>query len=234
MSQEIIASRDWQSVLEAYQGSSPYNYAVMDDFLEPGICQQLHQELLEDPGWRLQKSTPTPLLSNMGPDIKTIFAIAEAIKASFPALFLDYDLVEHWALMYPHNSSGKVHSDIGSVTVNIWLTPEEYNLDSSNGGLIFLDVKREPDSSSYDSLAYRWSEEYVRERTKGNIERVPYRYNRALLFDARTFHRSDNFYFANTSKESHRINLSLAFENPEIHRDRSQALRKAMTENTKE
>ncbi|MDJ1174290.1 hypothetical protein [Roseofilum capinflatum] len=227
--QEVIASRDWESVLEAYQASSPYNYAVMDDFLNPVICQKLHQELLDHQGWCLQKSTEQPLLSNMEPDIQTIFAIAEAIKDSLPVVFSNYDLVEHWALMYPNNSSGKIHSDIGSVTVNIWLTPEEYNLDPSNGGLIFFDVKRGCDRSDDASLTYLWSEEYFKKHTKCEPAIVNYRYNRALLFDARTFHKTDIFNFVNTQKESYRINLSLAFENRKIYQERTLAFRKAIT-----
>lgn len=234
VSKDCLASRNWQLVLEEFQASSPYNYAVMDDFLDPSVCEQLHQELLHHQGWRSQSSTGQPLISNMAPDIKTVLAIAEAIKASFPIIFSDYELVEHWALMYPKNASGKVHSDIGSVTVNLWLTPKQYNLDASGGGLLFFDVKRESDSSSYDSLAYLWSEEYVQERTKGQTVSVSYQYNRALLFDARTFHKTDNFKFANTAPESYRMNLSLAFENPAVHRDRSIALRKAMTDKSKE
>lgn len=153
MSQETLAQRDWQSVLEAYQASSPYNYAVMDDFLAPGVCEQLHQELLHHEGWRYQNSTGEPLGHNMGPAIPTIFAIAESLKASFPMMFSDCELVEHWALLYPKNASGKIHSDIGSVTVNLWLTPDEYNLDTSGGGLVFFDVKRETDTSSYEVLS---------------------------------------------------------------------------------
>ncbi|GAB1541750.1 hypothetical protein NUACC21_44220 [Scytonema sp. NUACC21] len=233
MSQDVlesspIASRNWQSVLEAYKSSAPYNYAVMDDFLQPHVCKQLHQELLNHLGWRYQDKIEQPILSNMKPEIETIFSIAESLKAHCASLFSNYELVEYWALMYPKNGFGKVHSDIGALTLNIWLTPEQYNLDSSGGGLIFFDVKRESEVSSNQSPSYLWSEQYVKDFTRGQKVRVSYKCNRALLFDAKTFHQTDAFCFANTKPESHRINLSLAFDSSGIYRDRVDSFRKTL------
>lgn len=227
-----IAPREWQSVLAAYEASAPYNYAVIDDFLQPDVCKQLHQELLTHPGWRYQDNTGQPVVSNMGPSIETIFMIAQSLKEQCPSLFSEYELIEHWALMYPKNASGKVHSDIGSLTLNLWLTPEEYNLDSSGGGLIFFDVKRESEPPPGKSLSYLWSEEYMKDHTAGEKVSVSYKYNRALLFAASTFHQTDDFRFANTKPESHRINLSLAFDNPTVYRERSRSLKEAFTNNS--
>ncbi len=224
-----IAPHEWQSVLAAYEASAPYNYAVIDNFLQPDICQQLHQELLHHPGWRDQESTGQTLLSNMGPKIETIFAIAQSLKAHCPSLFSDYELVEHWALMYPKNASGKLHSDIGSLTLNLWLTPDEYNLEPNGGGLTFFDVKRESEPSPGKSLSYLWSEEYMKDHKANQEVSISYKCNRALLFAASTFHKSDAFCFANTKPESHRINLSLAFDNPTVYHERNRALREAFT-----
>lgn len=220
-----IAPREWQSVLAAYQASAPYNYAVIDDFLQPDVCKQLHQELLNHPGWRYQDYVGQPVISNMAPGIETIFTIAESIRAHCPSLFSEYELIEHWALMYPKNAPGTVHSDIGALTLNLWLTPEEYNLDSSGGGLIFFDVKRESEPPPGKSLSYIWSEEYMKDHTRGQKVSVSYKCNRALLFEASTFHQTDAFRFANTKPESYRINLSLAFDNPTIYRERSRSLK---------
>jgi hypothetical protein len=226
----LIASRNWQSVLEAYNSSTPYNYVVMDDFLQPNICKQLHQELLNHLGWRYQNDAEQPIINNMGPDIETIFTIAESLKIHCPSLFSNYELVEHWALMYPKNALGKVHSDIGALTLNIWLTPEQYNLDSSGGGLVFFDVKRELEASSNQPSSYLWSEQYVKDFTAGRKVSVNYKCNRALLFDARTFHQTDTFCFANMKPESYRINLSLAFDNPDVYRDRVSSFTKALSD----
>lgn len=224
-----IAPREWESVLEAYENSAPYNYAVIDDFLQPDVCQQLHQELLNHPGWRNQDYMGESIFSNMKPGIETIFTIAKSIKALCPSLFSEYDIIEHWALMYPRNASGKLHSDIGALTLNIWLTPEEYNLDSSGGGLIFFDVKRPLEPPPGKSLSYVWSEEYVKDYTAGQTVSVSYKCNRALLFDASTFHKTDSFRFANMKPESYRINLSLAFDNTGVYRERSSSLKAAFT-----
>lgn len=225
---DSIAPQNWQLVLEAYNSSAPYNYAVIDNFLHPDVCQQLHQELLNHLGWSYQGHAEQPVLSNMKPDIETILTIAESLKFHCPYLFSDYELVEYWALMYPKNGSGKIHSDIGALTVNVWLTPEQYNLDSSGGGLVFFDVKRPSANSSNESLPYLWSEQYLKDFTKGEKVSISYKYNRALIFDAKTFHQTDNFSFANIKPESHRLNLSLAFDHPVTYCTRVGSFKEAL------
>lgn len=229
-----IAPRNWQSVLEDYQASAPYNYAVMDNFLQPVVCEQLHQELLKHVGWRYQSQTDRSIVSNIKPDVGIIFAIAESIKAQCLSIFSDcmfsnYELVEHWALMYPKNLPGKVHSDMGALTLNIWLTPDQHNLDPSAGGLIFFDVKRGLKTLPDQSLPYLWSEQYLRDFTRGQQVSVSYKCNRALLFDAKTFHQTDAFCFSNTKLEAHRINLSLTFEDPIIYYDRINSFKKEVS-----
>ncbi|WP_414583109.1 hypothetical protein [Scytonema sp. PCC 10023] len=228
-----IAPQNWQSVLDAYQSSDPYNYAVIDNFLQPDVCEQLHQELLNHLGWRSQSHSEQTIVSNMKPSIKTIFTIAESLTVHCPALFSNYKLVEHWALMYPKNALGQVHSDIGALTLNIWLTPDRYNLDPSGGGLIFFDVKRESQAPPGKSVSYLWSEQYLKDFTRGQKVTVSYKCNRALLFDAKTFHKTDVFSFANTKPEAHRINLSLTFDDPEVYRDRVSSLRNASDNKSK-
>jgi hypothetical protein len=93
-----IAPQNWSSVLEDYTASAPYNYAVLDSFLQPEVCKQLHQELLNHVGWQCQKHSEQSVLSNMNPDIETIFHIADALKVQCPSLLANYELVEHWAL----------------------------------------------------------------------------------------------------------------------------------------
>ncbi len=223
-----IAPRNWQSVLEVYQASAPFNYAVMDNFLHPDICHKLHQELLNHWGWSYQEHLEYPVISNTAPEIETIFMIAESLKAHCSSLLVGYELVEHWALIYPKNAPGKVHSDIGAITLNIWLTPEQYNLDSSSGGLIFFDVKRQSEPASNQSVSYLWSEQYLKNFTQGQKATVNYKWNRALLFDAKTFHQTDTFCFANLKPDSHRINLSLAFDNPELYGDHVDSFKKVL------
>jgi len=227
-----ISPRDWQPVLDAYQASTPYNYAAIDDFLEPDVSKRLHQELIEHPGWRSQAHIGQPLIANMKPDIETISNIAKSIKDCCPSLFGDYELIEHWALMYPQNAARKVHADIGVVTLNIWLTPDEYNQDDS-GGLIFFDVKRKTDTQMAglpkEKLSYLWSEQYVKDHTQGKSVSVSYKCNRALLFDACTFHQTDAFTFVNKNPESYRINLSLAFDNLKVYQERSGSLKDKMS-----
>ena len=54
----------------------------------------------------------------------------------------------------------------------------------------------------------------------GETVYVGYAYNRAVLFDARTFHRSAAMHFSDADSEGYRLNLSLAFDHPERRRAR--------------
>jgi len=210
----LVAPHDWDSVERAYESSAPYNYAVIDNFLEPDACKYLHRKIFEHWGWRY-KDWVSQHLHNSMLDIPEIFLIAETLKTCCPKLLHERELVTHWALMYPKNTPGRIHSDRTGINLNLWLTPNEYNLDPSRGGLVFFDVKADLTGMSAEQLSSpSWSEEYVNEQTKGGKVIISYKCNRAILFDASTFHQTDILKFADLGAESHRINLSLAFDKP--------------------
>ncbi|WP_026730844.1 hypothetical protein [Fischerella sp. PCC 9605] len=211
---DVVASHDWVSVQRAYEFSAPYNYAVIDNFLEPDACEYLHRKILEHWGWRY-KDWISQHLHNSRLDIPEIFSIAETLKVCCPKLFQEYELITHWALMYTKNTPGRIHSDRSGINLNLWLTPEKYNLEPSRGGLVFFDVKADLTEMSTELLSSpSWYEEYVNKRTKGGKVIISYKCNRAILFDASTFHQTDVLNFAKSGVESHRINLSLAFDKP--------------------
>lgn len=220
-----VADRDWQPMPMAFRETEPYNYVIMDGFLEPEVCTRLHAELLAHPGWTKQTHDGRTLYSNQHPDLAATSEIARQVMELCPSLLSGYDLVDSWALLYPEGASRQVHSDVGALTLNIWMTPDECNLDPSCGGLVFYDVKRREPERHDEDVAYLWSEQYLNEHKTGRTARVSYRWNRALLFDARTFHRTDEFRFTNTCMGSHRLNYSLTFDAPDAFERTSRDLR---------
>lgn len=46
-----LRERDWHVVMRDYEDSAPYNYAVLDDFLDPARCDELRGKLLDHWGW---------------------------------------------------------------------------------------------------------------------------------------------------------------------------------------
>ena len=220
-----VADRDWATALTSFRETSPYNYAVIDDFLDPQLCLRLHQEILAHDGWTKQTHNGKTLYSNMRPNLRSNREIAWQMKERCPELLSRLELVDSWVLFYPEGAPRLVHSDVGALTLNIWMTPDECNIDRSAGGVVFYDVKRRDPERPEEDVAYLWSEQYLNEHTKGQTARVSYKWNRALLFDARTFHRTDEFHFTNTDMGSYRMNYSLTFDDPETFEQTSRILR---------
>lgn len=207
----VLTPRDWGGVEHQFEESSPYNYAVLDNFLQPEVCEDLRQQLIGHWGWR-RKNWVSKHLHNAKPQLPHVSRIAEELKENLPNLLGEVELISHWALMYPNNEEGSVHSDNSLVTLSVWLTPDEYNLDPSTGGLILYDVKRQ-DRKLRDHMVDR-ADRYVEAHTQGGKAAVEYRCNRAVLLDGRTFHRTDALNFRHAGADSHRLNLAFAFDRP--------------------
>jgi len=207
-----IAGRDWQVALGNFNASSPYNYTILDGFFEPEACRRLHRELLDHPDWKKQLHGDQFLFNLMRPKLPAIDQIAQQVMASCPEFFSGYRLLDHWVLLYPVDAPRKVHSDVGRLTLNIWMTPDEANLAPERGGLVFYDVKRPDPKHPEANSPYSWSDQFLNDHTLGSSETVSYRWNRAVLFDARTFHQTDELLFTNEGISCFRMNLSLTFD----------------------
>jgi hypothetical protein len=215
----LLRPRQWAPVEDALEGSAPFHYAVLDDLLEPATCRVLRERLIEHWAWR-PKNWVSEHLHNARPDIPEIHLLAEELRAALPRVLKGLDFVEHWALLYTKNTPGRIHSDHAQKTISIWLTPDEHNLDPERGGLVLHDVKRSAAMMPHEHLMGQSASEYVRARTGGRSVRVPYRWNRAILFDAMTFHETDQLSFSLAGSDAYRMNLSLAFDDVNAFRER--------------
>ena len=90
------------------------------------------------------------------------------------------------------------------------MTPDQANIDPGRGGLV---VCRVPPPAEWEVRDYHADKEtiatFLQQHANDSLI-VPYRENRAVLFESRLFHRSDAPEFA-TGYENHRINLTLLF-----------------------
>lgn len=117
-----------------------------------------------------------------------------------------------WAYKYDSTLTGiNTHADQAAVNVNIWLTPDEANLDPDSGGLVVFTVKPPMD---WDFEKYNTATDFVHEtllRPSGYANRtIPHRQNRAVIFDSALFHHTDSFTFK-PGYENRRINLTLLY-----------------------
>jgi len=209
-----LTERNWQQVEREYAASSPYNYAVLDDFFSPAAFASVRDQLISNWGWQYKNWQANELYVR-DPKIPEIQSVAHDLKERLPVVLDGLEFVRCWAFMHQRNVGLKVHADNGAVTADVWMTPDEFNLLPGAGGLVFFDVKRDPAMLIHEFNTVEWAEKYFEEHTKGATETVAYGCNRAVLFDAATFHESGQVSFREDGAHTYRINLSLLFDDPD-------------------
>ena len=142
-----------------------------------------------------------------------LFQIAEELRLKFPRIFKHHRLTQAWA--FKHDSARRglnIHADAAAVNVNFWITQDEANLNPDTGGLIVYDKEAPAD----------WNfREYNSDRNKPKIMSwlkeagaqaitIPYRANRAVVFNSDLFHETDDVTFKD-DYVSRRINITLLY-----------------------
>jgi tetratricopeptide (TPR) repeat protein len=184
-----------------------------DHLLTPQALANLRRYLLESTIWHdfshirgfvasyLEDGLACPLL----------LQVAHELRFVFPALLGDAPLTQAWAFKALESDAAiDVHADDAAVSVNFWVTPTQANLTPDHVGLV---ICRVPPPSEWKVTDYRSDRERIvafLEQNAGEKLIVPYRENRAVLFDSRLFHYSDAPSFAQ-GYENHRINVTLLF-----------------------
>ena len=106
----------------------------------------------------------------------------------------------------------KLHSDAARVNLNLWVTPDEANLDPSTGGLSVWDYAVSTLSEFLhfqEHTAQNELSEIIRQ-VKASVKHVPHRRNRVVMFDSNLVHESMQINFA-PGYENRRINLTWLF-----------------------
>lgn len=142
-----------------------------------------------------------------------LLQVSEDLRLRFPGIFSDHRLRQAWAFKYDSQLRGlNIHADAAAVNVNFWITPDEANLDQDSGGLIVWDKEapKEWNFREYNSTAM---EPKIREFLESNGARavtIPYRQNRAVVFNSDLFHETDRISFRD-GYEHRRVNITLLY-----------------------
>lgn len=142
-----------------------------------------------------------------------LLQIADELRATFPRIFKEHRLTQAWAFKQDHARRGlNIHADAAAVNVNFWITPDEANLDPDRGGLVVYDKEAPKD---WNFAAYNSDQnkpkimEWLRQSGAKEI-RIPYRANRAVVFNSDLFHETDEIHFKDDYL-SRRINITLLY-----------------------
>lgn len=186
---------------------------VIDRLLTPPALARLRRCLLESTIWHdfshIGGFVATYLEDGLACPL--VLQIADELRAALPAILGSHPLSQAWAFKGLEGSAAvAAHADDARWSVNLWLTPDAANLDPAGGGLV---VCRTPPPADWQIRGYEADRQEIdafMERHAADALSVPYAENRAVLFEARLFHRSDAPHFA-TGYASHRINLTLLY-----------------------
>ena len=203
-------SGDYRSIQQAVVAGQTVQ--VIDDFLTPEALDQVRKFCLESTVWRHPYQFGyVGAFPQHGFASVSLFAIAEEFSAALGDAFADYQLAQWWAFVYDTKLPGTdIHGDDADFSLNFWITPDSANLDPGSGGLVVWD-KAAPSDWSYGD--YNSGGERVRQFLQDhNAEStvIPYRENRAVLFEGHLFHKTDDFTFA-PGFENRRRSVTLLF-----------------------
>jgi tetratricopeptide (TPR) repeat protein len=202
---------DWGAIEERYFSSYP-EMIYIDNLLTRQALEEFRTFCLVSVVWKMEyQSQYLGAFANMGFTAPLHLQIARELQRKMPRIF-GHKLEQLWAYKYNSRLSKgiNVHADVAVTNLNFWITPDTANLDPESGGLIVYDVPPPP-TWSFDQ--YNADEKRIYEfleKNRSGSMKVPYRCNRAVLFNSALFHETDEIHF-HEGYENRRINVTYLF-----------------------
>jgi Flp pilus assembly protein TadD len=202
---------DFAAIEDSYFSTRP-EIVVIDDLLAPEALAAFRKFCLEATVFK--KSFAPGYLNSLlysGFATPLLMQLTEEFRARLPRIFEPHRLHLAWGIKYDSRLRGiPLHADFAAVNVNFWLTPDEANLDPESGGLIVWD-RESP--SDWPFQEYNVAGPRVRTylaQSEATAIRIPYRANRAVVFNSALFHETDAIRFRDTY-EDRRVNVTLLY-----------------------
>ncbi len=201
--------------LESQYLDNPPGVVVLDDFFSPDALAELHAFCLESTVWTGNRYAHGRLgaFFHEGFNCPLLVQIAEELRAALPRVIgRRHTLRQMWAFKNSPDQPGDstTHADFAAVNINIWISPEENNLDPSCGGLVVYDVDAPP---HWDFPTYNGRSDVIKpflERQNARTLTIPYKQNRAVIFNSDLFHGTQTVRFR-PEYESRRMNVTFLY-----------------------
>jgi tetratricopeptide (TPR) repeat protein len=202
---------DRHAILQRFErtGAAPF-----DEFLSLRAFAALRDYLLRSTIWHDFNHIGGFVASYLedGLACPLVLQIADELRTAFPTLLGQHPLSQAWAFKAVEPKAAvDIHSDDGAVSINFWMTPAEASCGAAEHGGLGVCLAPPPADWSvrdYDQDKTR-AAQFLASHNR-EVEIVPYRANRAVLFKSRLLHWSDTPEFAE-GYENHRINVTLLF-----------------------
>ena len=184
------------------------NYLIIDNFFPDEICKELREKTLNSKKYNKEYWDYKALdFDNVDVELESLKDISD--KYVVPKISLAEKYLRSWSFVYENVSRGvRPHADPSFINVNIWVTPDECVYDHNKNGLRLYRKKAKPEWPHYQ---YNGDENFISSYLKGvKYDRIPYKYNRAIIFKGNTFHSSDSVHMK-PGDENRRVNYTFLY-----------------------
>lgn len=216
-----VLGQGWdRAETEARYAENAPGLCWIDSLLTPAALEELRRFCLDSTIWSDvshnvadggTRRTYLGTYADEGFCCPLLFQIAEELTQAMPAVFKDHRLRQMWAYKYEPNLEGiNLHGDNAAINVNFWITPDEANLAPDSGGLVVYPVEA-PRDWDFDDMN-RDPERITRFLADSGVApvNVPYRQNRAVIFNSDLFHATAPLKFK-AGYENRRVNVTMLF-----------------------
>ena len=209
----VNPSLDVAAIESRYNANRP-EIMYVDGLLTEEALQSIRRFCLDSTIWK--RDYPNGYLGAFLGDgfaSPLLLQIAEELRLRLPGVFKQHKLTQSWAFKYDSALTGlNMHADAAAVNVNFWITPDEANLDPDHGGLVVWDREaprdwnfKEYNNARNEPKVLAWLKEQ-----DARAVTVPYRCNRAVIFNSDLFHATDRISFKE-GYENRRLNITLLY-----------------------
>jgi tetratricopeptide (TPR) repeat protein len=209
----VNVSLDAEAIEAHYHAKRPEIIHV-DGLLTADALQSIRRFCLDSTIWK--RDYPNGYIGAFLGDgfaCPLLLQIAEELRLKFPGIFKQHRMTQAWAFKYDSALTGlNMHADAAAVNVNFWITPDEANLDPERGGLVVWD-KEAPRDWNFKEYNNAGNEPKVRAwltQQGAQAVTIPYRCNRAVIFNSDLFHATDHISFKE-GYENRRVNITLLY-----------------------
>tara|TARA_B100000287_G_scaffold147726_1_gene139454 strand:- start:83 stop:676 length:594 start_codon:yes stop_codon:yes gene_type:complete len=184
------------------------NYIIIDNFFPDDICTQLRERCLNAKRYNDEYWDYKAVDFDYDPDNDSLKDISD--KYVSPKFSLAKNYLRAWTFVYDNVALGVLaHADPSFININVWVTPDECVHDHNKNGLI---IYRRKAKSNWTHHQYNGDLEFIKSYLKGaKYDRIPYKYNRAIIFRGNTFHKTDNVHMKQ-GHENKRINYTFLYK----------------------
>jgi hypothetical protein len=206
----INPALDADELARRYQESQP-NVIAVDDLVTPEALAALRRFCRESTIWNDIKVGYLGAYFFDGFCSELLLRLAHELRERLPGIIRGLPLQMMWGYKCDAALTALgTHADAAAVNVNFWITEDDANLDPDGGGLLVHTVDAPPEwgfnKYNYDAASIERHLAAVGSKPL----RIPYRANRAAIFDSDLFHASDSPRFRE-GYLNRRINITLLY-----------------------